>query len=168
MGARQGHWGLPRSFLGAKSDPKATSNATSLGRFILETSIDEIYYEMLNKRQINELAEWIRFDECKEIESAINALGIDPSQHVSSCSPEYEDFLRVDDAKLFHTYLKRAQSEWVEMASSIHFEELFKALWYEAIGAALRKHQSSPSFIERDIEIVKRLSKIRSLDGGIR
>lgn len=156
------------SFLGTKSDPKATSNATSLGRFILETSIEEIYYEMLNKRQINELAEWIQFDECKEFESAINSLGSDPSQHVASYTPEYQDFLRLVDAKFFQTYLKRARSEWEEMASSIHFEELFKALWYEAIGIALRKHQSSPSFIERDIEIVKRLNKIRSLDGGIR
>ena len=52
-------------FLG-KSDPKATSNATSLE--IMLAAIEEIYYEMLNKRQINELAEWIQFDECKEVE----------------------------------------------------------------------------------------------------
>ena len=134
----------------------------------METAIEEIYYEMLNKRQINELAEWIQFDECKEVESAINSLGTDPSQHVVSYTPEYQDFLAVADAKLFQTYLKRARSEWQEMASSIHFEELFKALWYEAIEIALRKHQSSPSFIERDIEIGKRLKKIRTLHGGIR
>ena len=121
---------------------------------------------MLNKRQIKELSEWIQFDESKEVESAVT-LGSDPSQHLVSYTPEYEDFLRVADAKLFQTYLKRARSEWQEMASSIHFEELFKALWYEAIGIALRKHQSNPGWIERDIEIVKRLKKIRSLDGGI-
>ena len=78
-----------------------------------------------------------------------------------------DEFFHVADAKLFPIYLKRARLEWEEMASSILFEELFKALWYEAIGIALRKHQSSPSFIERDIEIGKRLKKIRSLDGGI-
>ena len=155
------------SFLGTQSDPKATSNATSLGRFVLETAIEEIYYEMLNQRQINELAEWIQFDECMEVKSAINSLGSDPSQHVASYTPEYQKFLSVADAKLFPIYLKRARLEWEEMASSILFEELFKALWYEAIGIALRKHQSSPSFIERDIEIGKRLKKIRSLDGGI-
>ena len=122
------------NFMGLKSDSSATANATSLGRFIMETAIEEIYYEMLNKRQINELSEWIRFDESKEVKSAINSLGTDPSQHVISYTPEYQDFLAVADAKLFQTYLKRARSEWQEMASSIHFEELFKALWYEAIG----------------------------------
>jgi hypothetical protein len=156
------------SFLGAQSDPKTTSNATSLARFMLETAIEEIYYEMLNNRQINELAEWIQFDECKEVQSALNSLGSNPYQHAVSYTPEYEQFLVLADAKLFHTYLKRARSEWEEMASSIHFEELFKALWYEAINIALRKRHSKPSFIERDIEIVKRLNKIRSLDGGIR
>ena len=156
------------SFLGNRSDPKETSNATSLGRFILESAIEEIYYEMLNKRQIKELSEWIQFDESKEVKSAINSLGSDPSEHVASNTPEYQVFLEVADAKLFQTYLKRARSEWQEMALSIHFEELFKALWYQAIGIALRKHQSSPSWIERDVEIVKRLNKIRSLDGGIR
>ena len=59
---------------------------------------------MLNKRQINELAEWIQFDECKEVQSAVNSLGSDPSQHLVSYTPEYEDFLRVADANLFQTY----------------------------------------------------------------
>ena len=124
------------SFLGSKSDAKATSNATSLGRFILETSIEEIYYEMLNKRQIGQLADWIQFDKSQEVSAAVDSLGSDPSQHVAAYTPEYEEFLALADAKLLPTYLKRARSEWQEMASSVHFEELFKALWQEAIGIA--------------------------------
>ena len=70
--------------MGLKSDSSATANATSLGRFIMETAIEEIYYEMLNKRQINELAEWIQLDECKEVESAINSQGL---THLSMSFP---------------------------------------------------------------------------------
>ena len=155
------------NFMGASGDASATSSATSLGRFIIETAIEEIYYEMLNKRQISQLADWIQFDEFQEVSSAVDSLGSDPSQHVAEYTPEYEEFLALADAKLLPIYLKRARSEWQEMASSIHFDELFKALWYEAIGIALSRYQSSPTFVERDAELLQRLKRIRSKDGGL-
>lgn len=155
------------SFMGLRGDPSVTTNATSLGRFVLETAIEEIYYEMLNKRQIAELADWIQFDECEEVASAIDSLGADPSQHVAGYTPEYEEFLALTDDKLLPTYSRRARSEWKDMASSVHFDELFKALWYEAIGIALSRYQSSPTFVERDTELLQRLKRIRSKDGGL-
>ena len=155
------------SFMGLRGDPSVTANATSLGRFIIETAIEEIYYEMLNKRQIGQLADWIQFDKSQEVSAAVDSLGSDPSQHVAAYTPEYEEFLALADAKLLPTYLKRARSEWQEMASSVHFDELFKALWYEAIGIALSRYQSSPTFVERDTELLQRLKRIRSKDGGL-
>ena len=61
----------------------------------------------------------------------------------------------------------RSLAWWQEMASSVHFDELFKALWYEAIGIALSRYQSSPTFVERDTELLQRLKRIRSKDGGL-
>ncbi|EAU70530.1 hypothetical protein BL107_10696 [Synechococcus sp. BL107] len=155
------------SFLETQCDTSATSNATSLGRFILETAIEKIYYEMLNERQINELADWIQLDEFQEVRSAIESLGNDPTKHIALYTPEYIKFLTVADAKLFQTYLKRARSEWKEMASSNLFEKLFEGLWHEAIGVALSRYQSNPSFIEQDTEILKRLEQMKSRDGGL-
>ena len=75
-------------------------------------------------------------------------------------------WLLADDLKVPANTLERLELSEGEM-SQVQFDELFKALWYEAIGIALSRYQSSPSFIERDTELLKRLKRIRSKDVGI-
>ena len=77
------------TFLGEEMSPsELESNSTALGRFLLETALEDAYMELKDQKTIEEIASWIGFDNYKGISSIARDLGTNPWRHKKEDSDE--------------------------------------------------------------------------------
>lgn len=128
------------SFLDEELPSESFSNSLgALGRFLLETAIDDAYLELQDKKLIEEIASWIDFDAYKNITIALGKLNGEPLSHKRENSDEWKKFLDADGGRLENDYLKFALSQWGEQLGDAYFTQF----WNQALLLALQNYQAN-------------------------
>jgi len=145
------------TFLGDEiSGSDIKSNATALGRFLLETAIDDAYMELQDQKLIEEIAGWISFDSYDWIAKAAKGLEGRPLYHKENNTPEWQAFLEADAGRLGNDYQSAAISEWGEQLGDIYFCQF----WDQALMLALQNYEAKVDEpIEDSIDILRRMRR---------
>ena len=115
------------AFLGEEmSSSELESNSTALGRFLLETAIDDAYMELKDQKAIEIIASWIGFEQYKGIASIVRDLGTNPARHKKNNSDEWQAFRRGRPVvELSTTTAPARQMEWGEGIGDTYYTPVF-------------------------------------------
>ena len=140
------------TFLGEQMSPsELESNSTALGRFLLETALEDAYMELKDQKTIEEIASWIDFDDYKNFSSIVHELGTNPWRHKEENSEEWRRFNRAKGLDKENHYLSLAISKWGKNVGDRIFTQFFE----KALMLAIQNHNSintSPLTEDRELE----------------
>ena len=144
-------------FLGEEmSSSELQSNSTALGRFLLETALEDAYMELKDQKTIEEIASWIGFDNYKGISSIVRDLGTNPLRHKKEDSDEWQKFLKADGGRIENDYLSLALSTWGENLGDTYFTQFFD----RALILAIQNHNTTnTSPVNEDLELERRMKR---------
>ena len=145
------------TFLGEEMSPsELESNSTALGRFLLETALEDAYMELKDQKTIEEIASWIGFDNYKGISSIVRDLGTNPWRHKKEDSDEWKRFREADRGRIENDYLSLALSTWGENLGDMYFAQFFD----RALMLAIQNHNATnTSPINEDRELERRMKR---------
>ena len=145
------------SFLGeVLSSSELESNATALGRFLLETAIDDAYMELKDQKTVEEIAGWIAFDNYKGISPIVRDLGTDPGKHKEENSDEWRSFQKNNGLRIENDYLPLALLTWGENIGDAYFTQFFD----RALLLAIQNHNAvNTSSVNEDRELERRMKR---------
>lgn len=150
------------AFLGEEmTSSELESNSTALGRFLLETAIDDAYMELKDQKAIEIIASWIGFEQYKDIASIVCDLGTNPARHKKNNSDEWQAFREADRGRIEHDYSFRAPVEWGEDIGDTYYNQFFD----RALMLAIQTHNSSnASPVNEDRELERRMKRWKRID----
>ena len=145
------------TFLGEEMSPsELESNSTALGRFLLETALEDAYMELKDQKTIEEIASWIAFDNYKGISSIVRDLGTNPLRHKKEDSDEWQKFIKADGGRIENDYLSLALSTWGENLGDTYFTQFFD----RALMMAIQNHNATnTSPVNEDLELERRMKR---------
>ena len=145
------------AFLGEEMSPsELESNSTALGRFLLETALEDAYMELKDQKTIEEIASWIGFDNYKGITSIVRDLGTNPWRHKKEGSDEWLKFRKADGGRIENDYLSLALSTWGENLGDMYFTQFFN----RALMLAIQNYNAtSASPVNEDRELERRMKR---------
>ena len=145
------------AFLGEEMSPsELESNSTALGRFLLETALEDAYMELKDQKTIEEIASWIGFDNYKGITSIVRDLGTNPWRHKKEGSDEWLKFRKADGGRIENDYLSLALSTWGENLGDMYFTQFFD----RALMLAIQNYNAtSASPVNEDRELERRMKR---------
>ena len=145
------------TFLGEEISPsELKSNSTALGRFLLETALEDAYMELKDQKIIEEISSWIAFDNYKGISSIMRDLGTNPWRHKKEDSDEWQKFVKADGGRIENDYLSLALSTWGENLGDTYFTQFFD----RALLLAIQNHNAiTKNPVNEDHELERRMKR---------
>ena len=138
------------------SSSELESNSTALGRFLLETAIDDAYMELKDQKVIETIAGWIGFEQYEWSQPTVRALGRNPAQHKRENSSEWQSFCKADGGRIENDYISRAFLEWDEDIGDTYYTQFFD----RALILAIQNYNAQDkSPVNEDRELERRMKR---------